>query len=190
MLVEALTHQMLIEGLTIRWGVAPLPRFPGVQPRYFRSASGGLSISASTRDPRAAWTALKWLIGEAPLYQPNPVLRDVDFVGGWETRYPQLAGNGFRETWQLSLQHDGGDPRFFVRYSSWTSASILERLQPLLDRLWARELTVEGLIEAIPSVNARVERDLRDLLGRGGIRPAFRHSIESSLKGLERGAER
>ncbi len=29
MLVEAVPHQMLIETLRIRWGVAPLPRFAG-----------------------------------------------------------------------------------------------------------------------------------------------------------------
>ena len=62
MLVEAVPHQTLYESLTIRWGVAPLPRFAGKTPRYFRSGSGGLSVSAHTRNPEAAWKALKWII--------------------------------------------------------------------------------------------------------------------------------
>jgi hypothetical protein len=181
MLVEAVPHQMLIETLTLRWGVVPLPRSAGKPPRYFRSSSGGLSVSASTRSPRDAWEGVKWLVSRASLYQPNPVLRDADFVNGWELRYPRLVGSGFRELWELSLRHDGGDPRFFVRYSSWTSASILERLQPLLDRLWGRELSVEELQRELPYVNEHVERDLQDLLERDGIHPAFRRSIERSL---------
>jgi ABC-type glycerol-3-phosphate transport system substrate-binding protein len=190
MLVEAVPHQMLIETLTVRWGVVPLPRFAGTPPRYFRTASGGLSVSASTGNPRDAWEGVKWLVSRASLYQPNPVLRDADFVTGWEARYPRLVGSGFREVWDLSLQYDGGDPRYFVRYSSWTSASILERLQPLLDRLWARELSVEELQRELPYVNERVERDLQDLLSRGGIRPAFRRSIEQSLAELRNGIQR
>lgn len=184
MLVEAVPHQGLIETLKMRWGVAPLPRFTGHPPRYFRSGSGGLSISATSRHPEAAWTALKWIIASAPVYQPNPVLRDVDFVGGWEDRYPVLVGSGFREVWHLSLRYDGGDPRFFVRYSSWTSASILERLQPLLDRLWAGSITTQELVAAIPTVNANVERDLRDMLGSRSLTPAFRAEIERELTTL------
>jgi multiple sugar transport system substrate-binding protein len=190
MLVEAVPHQVLIETLAIRWGVAPLPRFERHPPRYFRSGSGGLSISSATRHPEAAWKALKWIIGAAPVYQPNPVLRDVDFVGGWEKRYPALVGSGFREVWNLSLRHDGGDARFFVRYSSWTSASILERLQPLLDRLWAGSMTTRELVEAMPSVNANVERDLRDLLSRRQLTPAFRAEIERKLKELTHAPQR
>ncbi len=189
MLVEAVPHQSLIETLAMRWGVAPLPRFYGKRPRYFRSASGGLSISAQTRTPEAAWKALRWIIGTATLHQPNPVLRDVDFVGGWEQRYPKLVGSGFRDVWTLSLMHDGGDPRFFVRYSSWTAGSILERLQPLLDRLWAREITVEDLQKSLPDVNSSVERDLTDLLKREGIRPQFRTEIENALQSLKHGAD-
>jgi multiple sugar transport system substrate-binding protein len=189
MLVEAVPQQLLIETLPIRWGIAPLPRFPGQPPRYFRSASGGLSISAQSRSPEAAWKALRWIVGTAALYQPNPVLRDVDFVGGWEQRYPQLVGSGFREVWKLSLRHDGGDPRFFVRFSSWTAGSILERLQPLLDRLWARDITLEEFSRKLPQVNASVERDLSDLLKKEGIQPRFRDEIEKALRNFRNGTE-
>jgi ABC-type glycerol-3-phosphate transport system substrate-binding protein len=187
MLVEAVPHQMLIETLAIRWGVAPLPRFAGKPPRYFRTSSGGLSISSGTRFPEAAWQGVKWIVGKASIYQPNPVLRDLDFVGGWERRYPRLAGSGFRDVWNLSLEHDGGDPRFFVRFSSWTSGSILERLQPYLDRLWAREIGVNDVRSALPEINAHAARDLQDLLQREGIKPAFRRVIERELRNLERG---
>jgi multiple sugar transport system substrate-binding protein len=190
MLVEAVPHQMLIETLHIRWGVAPIPRFAGKTPRYFRSGSGGLSINSSTADPAAAWTVLKWIVGGARIYQPNPVLTDVDFAGGWEQRYPQLAGSGFRDVWDRSLRYESSDPRFFVRYSSWTAASILERLQPLLDRVWTGELSVEDLRAAVPSVNARVRGDLGDLLRQQAIRPEFRKQIEQQLADLQRGAER
>jgi len=190
MLVEAVPHQMLIETLRIRWGVAPLPRFPGKTPRYFRSGSGGLSISSTTADPAAAWNALKWIVGGAGIYQPNPVLNDVDFTGGWERRYPQLVGSGFRGVWDRSLRYESADPRFFVRYSSWTAASILERLQPLLDRLWAGDLTVDGLLAALPTVNARVRSDLADLLKQQTMRPEFRKQIEQQLADLDSGAQR
>jgi ABC-type glycerol-3-phosphate transport system substrate-binding protein len=189
MLVEAVPHQALIETLPMRWGIAPLPRFPGNPPRYFRSASGGLSISAQSRAPEAAWKALRWIVGSASLYQPNPVLRDVDFVGGWEQRYPKLIGSGFREVWNLSLRFDGGDPRFFVRFSSWTAGSILERLQPLLDRLWAREITVDEFRTLLPEVNSSVERDLTDLLNSGGLQPRFRKEVENALRNFRNGVQ-
>ncbi len=160
MLVEAVPHQTLIEGLTSPWGVAPLPGFRGKQRSYFRSSSGGLSLSSSTHDPVAAWKALVWIIAGASIYQPNPVLRDVDFVGGWERRFPHLRESGFREVWDLSLQHNGGDPRYFVRYSSVVSGPIMEQLQPLLDRLWARELSVSDLAAAVPGINERIRAEL------------------------------
>jgi ABC-type glycerol-3-phosphate transport system substrate-binding protein len=90
MLAEAVPHQGLIEALQIPWGVAPIPRFDSKPRNYFRSGSGGLSISSQTEHPDAAWEALKWIIAGASIYQPNPVLKDADFVGGWEDRYPQL----------------------------------------------------------------------------------------------------
>jgi ABC-type glycerol-3-phosphate transport system substrate-binding protein len=186
MLVEAVPHQMLIETLRIRWGVAPLPRFAGKTPRYFRSGSGGLSISSTTADPAAAWKALKWIVAGAKIYQPNPVLKDVDFAGGWEQRFPQLAGSGFRDVWDRSLRYPSADPRFFVRFSSWTAASILERLQPQLDRLWAGDQSVDDLLAALPGINARVRDDLADLLKRDNLRPEFRKQIEQQLAELER----
>jgi multiple sugar transport system substrate-binding protein len=182
MLVEAVPHQTLYETLTIRWGVAPLPRFAGKSPRYFRSGSGGLSVSARTKNPDAAWKALKWIIASASVYQPNPVLRDVDFVSGWERRYPQLRGSGFKEVWDRSLQYNGGDPRFFVRFSSWTAAAILERLQPKLDQLWAREITLDQLRLAVADINANVRRELSDALRRTDLSPSFARYIQNELQ--------
>jgi multiple sugar transport system substrate-binding protein len=182
MLVEAVPNQSLIEAMTEPWGVAPLPRFPGKEPAYFRSASGGLSISTSTRDPIAAWKALKWIVTEASTYQPTPVLRDVDFAGGWEKRYPQLRGSGFRQVWDLSLEHNGGDPRFFVRFSSWTSGPILERLQPLLDQIWARKKPVDSLLAAVPAINSEVRREIAVMTGTATLKPEFREKIEQALR--------
>jgi multiple sugar transport system substrate-binding protein len=182
MLVEAVPHQVLFETLTIRWGVAPIPRF-GTRPvRCFRSESGGLSISSQTANAPAAWKALKWIIAGASIYQPNPVLRDADFVSGWEARYPQLVRSGFREVWQWSLKHPAGDPRFFVRFSSWTSASILERLQPLLDKLWARETTVEVLAASQPEINRAARTELNRLMQQGALRQEFIKAISEQLQ--------
>lgn len=182
MLLEAVPNQSLIESMTEPWGVAPLPRFAGKEPAYFRSASGGLSISSSTRDPGAAWKALKWIVTGASTYQPTPVLRDVDFAGGWEARYPVLRGNGFRQVWELSLEHDGGDPRFFVRFSSWTSGPILSRLQPVLDQVWARQIPVDSLIAAVPAINREVRREMESTIGTMTLKPQFREKIERALR--------
>jgi len=182
MLVEAVPHQTLFETLRMRWGIAPLPRFPGKTPMYFRSGSGGLSLSSDTKHPDAAWEAMKWIVAGAEIYQPNPVLKDVDFIAGWESRYPALAGSGFRDVWELSLRHNGGDKRFFVRFSSWTASAILERLQPQLDRLWSREISVEELQRSLPYVNGGVIRALEDALKNPNILPAFRTSIHQQLE--------
>lgn len=181
MLVEAVPHQTLFETLSIRWGVAAIPRFGQHPLRYFRAESGGLSISAQTSDPAAAWKALKWIIAGAGVYQPNPVLKDVDFITGWEARYPQLVGSGFREVWQRSLRDPGGDPRFFVRFSSWTSAPILERLQPLLDRVWARESAVDELATSETEINRAVRIDLDRVIQRGELRPEFIRALKEQL---------
>lgn len=181
MLVEGVPHQVLFEALAIRWGVAPIPRFGSRPVRCFRSESGGLSISAQTTNPAAAWKALKWIIAGASTYQPNPVLKDVDFVPGWEARYPQLVGSGFREVWQASLKYPAGDPRFFVRFSSWTSAPIMERLLPLLDRVWARDMTVDELAASLPDINRSVRSELDRLIQRGDLRPEFSRAIKEQL---------
>ena len=181
MLVEGVPHQVLFEALAIRWGVAPIPRFGSRPVRCFRSESGGLSISAQTANPAAAWKALKWIIAGASIYQPNPVLKDADFVAGWEARYPQLVGSGFREVWQRSLQYPGGDPRFFVRFASWTSAPILERLLPMLDRMWARNMTVDELAASLPEINRSVRLEVDRLIQRGDLRPEFAKAIKEQL---------
>jgi len=188
MLVEAVPHQGLFESVDVDLGIAPLPRFDGHTPRYFRSGSGGLSISSATKHPREAWQALKWIVGGASIYQPNPVLTDQDFVEGWEARYPRLLGSGFRSVWELSLRHPGGDPRFFVRFSSWTAPAILERLQPRLDQLWSRQISVAALRKALPEINQNVGRALRDALAQETLRPAFRAMIEQRLEEAEGGA--
>jgi len=184
MLAEAVPHQGLIETLQIRWGIAPLPRSGTKPPSYFRSGSGGLSISAQTEHPEAAWAALKWIIAGASIHQPNPVLKDADFVGGWEERYPQLQDSGFREVWNLSLAHNGGDLRSFVRYSSWTSAQIMTLLQPMFDQLWAGRISVRQLRDAVPSINQQVEKSLRDDVGRRHWKPGFRQALEDQLAEL------
>jgi len=182
MLVEAVPHQVLFETLSIRWGVVPIPRYGNRPVRCFRAESGGLSISSQTADPQAAWEALKWIIAGASIYQPNPVLRDADFINGWEARYPALVGSGFREVWQWSLKHPAGDPRFFVRFSSWTSAPILERLQPLLDKLWAREASVESLSAAEQEINRAARTSLERLIARGALQPEFVNAIKEQLR--------
>jgi ABC-type glycerol-3-phosphate transport system substrate-binding protein len=181
MLVEAVPHPGLIETLTIDWGVAPLPRFGTKAPRYFRSASGGLSISATTKHPADAWTTLAWLIGEAAPYQPNPVLGDVDFARVWEAKYPRLRGTGFRDVWSLSETHAGGDPRYFVRFASWSMAPVMTRLQPWLDRLWSGDATVTELVAAVPEINAGVRADLEQQLRSPALRPAWRAALERAL---------
>jgi ABC-type glycerol-3-phosphate transport system substrate-binding protein len=184
MLAEAVPHQGLIEALQIPWGVAPIPRFDSKPRNYFRSGSGGLSISSQTEHPDAAWEALKWIIAGASIYQPNPVLKDADFVGGWEDRYPQLKGSGFREVWRLSLEHNGGDLRSFVRYSSWTSSQILTLLQPTLDQLWAGKLTVQELRDEVPSINRQVARQIREDASRTHWKPEFKEALEDRIAQL------
>lgn len=181
MLVEAVPDISLLETLTIRWGVAPLPTFGIKPPRYFRSESGGFSISSKTADPAATWEALKWIVSKASVYQPNPVFSDAGFAEGWEARYPKLVGSGFREVWELSEQFDDGDKRFFVRFSSWTSGAILERLQPKLDQLWARKITVDQLAAAVPEINAAAGKEINKVLKSGNLNESFRKQIEQQL---------
>jgi hypothetical protein len=83
--------------------------------------------------------------------------------------------------WQWSLKHAAGDPRFFVRFSSWTSASILERLQPLLDRLWAREITLDELTRAVPEINSAARSELERTMERGELRDEFLRAIQQQL---------
>lgn len=182
MLVEAVPNTTLIETLNIPWGIAPLPRFDGKTPQYFRSASGGLSVSAKTKNPNAAWQALKWILADASVYQPNPILNDVSFVTAWEKKYPQLAGSGFREVWNLSERFNGGDARYFVRYSSWTMNPILEQLQPMLDQLWARTISVGDVVAALPTINERVRKEIQDALRNENIGKKFRASMERKLR--------
>ncbi len=186
MLVEAVPDISLLETLTIRWGVAPLPRFGNKTPSYFRAESGGFSISSKTGNPEATWEALKWIVSEASLYQPNPVFLDAGFVEGWEARYPKLKGSGFRKVWERSERYDGGDTRYFVRFSSWTSGTIMERLQPKLDQLWARRITVEQLSAAIHDINAAARREIEKVLKDRNLSEPFHKQIKQQLAGAPR----
>ena len=115
------------------------------------------------------------------MYQPNPVLRDADFAGGWERKHARLATTGFRDVWRLAEQQEGGDPRYFVRFSSFTMAPILERFQPLLDRLWSRSIGIDELAAAVPGINARVAKDLENTLATSAMKPVFRDALRRQL---------
>ncbi len=177
MLVEAVPNTNLLEYLTIDVGLAPLPRFDNKKPLYFRSGSGGLSIYAGTKHPRAAWQVLKWLISDADIYRPSPVLKDVDFVNGWFAKYPRLKGSGFEAVWKLSERYNGGDPRYFVRFSSWTSHAILEQFQPLLDQLWAGSISLNDVLAEVPAINKHVLDELESLLQSNNLEPAFAKAL-------------
>jgi multiple sugar transport system substrate-binding protein len=173
MLVEAIPNTDLFRMLKIDWGVLPLPRFGAKQPRYFRSASGGLSISAQCPHPEAAWKTLRWIIAGADAYQPNPVLRDVDFTGGWIAKYPALKTNGFEQVWRLSELHGGPDDRYFVRFSSWTMNPVMEMLQPKLDQFFARAITPDDLAASAGEINAHVRKELDRTLSASQLKPSF-----------------
>lgn len=180
MAVEALPNPDVFSGLEIDWDVAPLPRMGDHPPAYFRSASGGLSISAGCRDPQAAWEFLKWLITESRYNTPNPILSDVDFVGDWQESYPVLQNTQFARVWRLSEEYDGGDPRDFVRYSSWSSSAILEILAPRMDLLFAGKIDLDQLAAAETEINRNVERELDKLL-KSNLDSLFLRHVETQI---------
>ncbi len=182
MTVEAVPNLDFITALQIDWDMAPLPRMGDKPPLYFRSASGGLSLSSSCRHPHEAWALMKWLVTQSPYNTPNPVLREVDFVSGWETRYPKLRETHFRQVWELSERFDGGDTRDFVRYSSWSSNAILEQLSPKMDLLFAGKLTIAQLAQQKDEINRRVLAELKKILRNDSLRPAFREKINDELR--------
>lgn len=183
MLVEAVPNAALYETLKSDYDVVPLPTFPGLPARYFRSASGGLAINATAGDSRAAWKALKWIISAASYYQPNPVIASPDSViAGWIRRYPRLAGTQFAEVWRRGDSPSSADLRYFVRFSSWTMGPILERLQPMLDRLWAREISVDDIAARIPEINAAARNALRADLQNKYMKESFKKSLLDELE--------
>jgi ABC-type glycerol-3-phosphate transport system substrate-binding protein len=181
MLVEGVPHPGLVDTLTIDWRLVPLPHFDGLEPRYFRSDSGGISISAVTKHPDAAWKTLIWLISEASAYQPNPIIGNGDFVDAWLKKHPRATDTGFREVWTQSELYPGGDPRYFVRFSSWTMNAILTRLQPLLDQLWAGAIQSGDLADAVPKINKEVRKELERQLRSPSLRPGFRSALQKAL---------
>jgi len=120
-------------------------------------------------------------ISEAEPYQPSPVLAAVPFVTAWEEKYPRLRGRGFREVWELSERHPGGDPRYFVRFASWSMGPVMTRFQPWLDRLWSGDATIDQVVAAVPGINADVRRDLERQLQSSALRPAWKASLERAL---------
>lgn len=182
MTVEAAPNLDFITALKVDWDMAPLPRMADKPPRYFRSASGGLSLSSSCRHPHEAWALMKWLVTQSPYNTPNPVLRETDFVSGWEARYPKLRETHFRQVWELSERFDGGDTRDFVRYSSWSSNAILEQLSPKMDLLFAGKLTIAQLVQQKNEINRRVLAELKKILRNESLRPAFREKINEELR--------
>ncbi|MCI0515906.1 extracellular solute-binding protein [candidate division KSB1 bacterium] len=186
MLVEAVPNLDFIQALQIDWDVAPFPRLTSQPPCYFRSASGGLSISARCPHPEIAWEFIKWLMTQSGYNTPNPVLQGVDFAPAWEAKYPQLKTTHFRQVWELSEKFDGGDLRDFVRYSSWSSAAILERIAPKMDLLLAGKISIAELETFAPEVNQYVRAELEVLLKNPRLKPAFREKISAAAGTIEK----
>ncbi len=182
MIAEAVPNLDFITSLRVDWDVAPFPTMNNKPPRYFRSASGGLSISSTCTRPDKAWELIKWLVTASPYNTPNPVLKDDHFITGWEEKYPVLAKSHFGQVWRLSTLYDGGDNRDFVRYFSWSSSTILERLNPLMDQLFAGKIQIKDIVAATPLINAQVHSELDKLVNNSGRSPLFREKIKEILK--------
>ena len=181
MIVEAVPNLDFIQSLTIDWDVAPIPRFKNKKPSYFRSASGGLSVSSSCEHPKEAWQTIKWLVTKSEYNTPNPILSN-NFVDAYENKYPELAKKNFRQVWELSEKYDGGDKRNFVRYSSWTSQTILEQLGPKMDMYYAGKLELADIINSEQEINKMVLKELDFFLANPGLKPEFRQKIQEQLK--------
>lgn len=182
MIVEAVPNPDFIHTLQVDWDVAPLPRMGNHSQRYFRSASGGLSVSATCAHPQAAWQVIKWLVTQSDYNSPSPILKDVDFIGGYEAKYPVLKNTHFREVWELSERFDGGDTRDFVRYSSWSSSAILEKFAPKMDLLYAGKISLAEIVASTDEINQHVLRELGEHLRNPALRPAFRAQIQQASK--------
>ncbi|MDW7681859.1 MAG: extracellular solute-binding protein, partial [bacterium] len=185
MIVEAVPNLDLIKSIKVDWDVAPLPKMGDHPPRYFRSASGGLSISATCDNPQAAWEVIKWLVTESEYNTPNPVLKNSDFVSGYENANPELKHKNFRQVWKLSVKFDGGDNRDFVRYSSWTSTTILEQINPRLDLIYAGKRPLTYLTDATNEINRKVISELKSMLKNTSLKPIFREKIRAELDAIE-----
>lgn len=188
MVAEAVPNLDFITSLTVDWDVAPFPRMALLTPRYFRSASGGLSISNSCRNPEKAWALIKWLVTSSPYNTPNPVLTAVDVVSGWEAQHPKLARTHFGQVWRLSERFDGGDSRDFVRYFSWSSNAILEQLGPMMDRVFSGQMTLEDLARATPAINEQAGREMEKALSNPSLNGGFREKIKASLQAYSAGS--
>ena len=182
MVAEAVPNLDFITSLTIPWDVAPFPLMSQSQPRYFRSASGGLSISASCKHPDKAWQLIKWLVTRSPYNTPNPVLKDTDVIKGWQEKYPELAKTHFGQVWQLAEDFDGGDSRDFVRYFSWSANTILERLAPMLDQVFSNQISLDALAGSAPAINEAVRNELDKVLTNPSINENFRSKIKVLLE--------
>ena len=182
MIVEAVPNLDFIKSLSVDWDIAPIPRMGDHPPLYFRSASGGLSISASCENPGAAWEVIKWLVTESEYNSPNPILKDIDFVSSYENSNPELKTKNFRQVWELSEKYDGGDIRDFVRYSSWSSSTILEQINPKMDLIYSGKKPLSYLTSSINEINNKVIEELNSLLKNQNIKPVFKEQIEKELK--------
>jgi ABC-type glycerol-3-phosphate transport system substrate-binding protein len=182
MIVEAVPNLDFINALSVDWDIAPLPAFGTKPPAYFRAASGGLSISSACKHPEAAWAVIKFLVTQSDYNTPNPIFRDVDFVASYLDKHPMLREKNFARVWNLSEKFDGGDSRDFVRYSSWSSHTILSELSPKLDLLYAGKMSLDELTDYKEKINQRVVRELQETLKNRNIRPAFRTQIQAGLE--------
>jgi ABC-type glycerol-3-phosphate transport system substrate-binding protein len=182
MIVEAVPNPNIIEMLDIAWDIAPLPKINDKQPLYFRAYGGGLSISASCKYPKEAWEFLKWLVFKSSIYSPNPMLKNSDFINSYEGKYPILKNSNFKIIWELSERYNGGDYRDFVRYSSWTASTILERMAPVLDNVFRGKETLENYIKLEEMVNEMIVKKIREYLENPSIKKEFRNKIEYELQ--------
>jgi ABC-type glycerol-3-phosphate transport system substrate-binding protein len=181
MIVEAVPNPDLFQTLKIDWDMVPLPGMNTKAPLYFRAYGGGMSISSRCKYPDKTWQFLKWLVFESSIFSPNPMLNDTNFVGLYENKFPILKNTGFREVWNLSQKFNGGDSRDFVRYSSWSAMTILERMAPALESVLRGKEPIEKYVELKDEVNRSVVKKVREYLSNPSIKKEFRDKIEAEL---------
>jgi len=122
------------------------------------------------------------LVTESEYNNPSPILGDIDFVTSYENSYPELRTKNFRPVWELSEKYDGGDMRDFVRYSSWSSSTILDQINPKLDLIYADKKPISYLTSSMDEINYKVIEELNSFLKNQNIKPVFKEQIEKELK--------
>lgn len=164
---------------------ATLVPHPKGKPLVNWAGFGGFSLSAKTKNPRAALKLVKFIASGSKVWWPNPTMKAglTGYISTSISRFPQLKATNFAAAFKEGLEtvrfSQSGHPFTISRYSDQDWAAFR-------DRLWMGKVSPQDLLKEVPKWNSNYVKGLEKDLREQPLKPSYKTALAKLLEEVKK----